>query len=75
VSKLDVIQCGVTLEREKEWVKICEKMCEAPLVNRPPYSHAPPHGRPGVEAERDEVMKCGVTLEREKEWVIMCERR
>jgi len=25
VSKLDVMRCGVMLEREKEWVKMCEK--------------------------------------------------
>ena len=25
VSKFDVMRCGVMLEREREWVKMCEK--------------------------------------------------
>jgi hypothetical protein len=25
VSKYDVMRCGVMLEREKEWIKMCEK--------------------------------------------------
>ena len=40
VSKFDVMRCGVMLEREREWVKMCEKEYAVLLSPPPP---PPPH--------------------------------
>ena len=40
VSKYDVMRCGVMLEREREWIKMCEKeYAVSPLS--PPQTRRP----------------------------------
>ncbi len=46
VSKFDVMRCGVMLEREREWVKMCEKEY-AVRSHSPPSPPSPPRSFSG----------------------------
>jgi hypothetical protein len=46
VSKFDVMRCGVMLEREREWVKMCEKeYAVRPVLSTHDHIAFPPHCR------------------------------